>query len=154
MNNKIGKTFAGNTLYIKTLLAGMNDEDMMLSTGESNTIGWILGHITHYRGEIVRKMKKECEVKESDKSFERGAPKNKNIKINLAETLGNFEARGALIAKTIDELGDAILKQPCGMELPGGNDIETMLSFLTWHETFHIGQIDLIKVAAGKGGIK
>lgn len=154
MNNKIGKTFAGNTLYIKTLLTGMNDGDMMLSTGESNTIGWILGHITHYRGEIVRKMEIECKVKESDKAFERGAPKNKNIKINLAETLSNFEARGELIAKTIDELGDAILKQPCGMELPGGNDIETMLSFLTWHETFHIGQIDLIKVAVGRGGIK
>jgi hypothetical protein len=154
MNSKISRGFTGNSLYLKGMLTGLNDNDMMLSTGESNTIGWILGHITHYRGEILRRMKKECEVKENEKAFERGAPKNKSIKVNLAETMNDFLTRGELIANTINELGDTILKEPCGMELPGGNDIETLLAFLSWHEIFHLGQIDLIKAAAGKGGIK
>jgi hypothetical protein len=102
-----------------------------------------------------KKNEKECEVKESDKAFERGAPKNKNIKINLTEIMNEFNSRGELIVKTIEELGDEGLKMKADIQLPGGdNSIETLLGFLSWHETFHLGQIDLIKAAVGKGGIK
>lgn len=155
MNNKTGKTFLGNSLYIKNLLAGMNDDDMMMSTGESNTMGWILGHIVHYRGEILRRLKKDCEKKETEKAFERGAPKNKTIRINLAESLNDFSERGILIDAALEELGDEGLKTEIDIKLPGGkNDIESLIAFLAWHETFHLGQIDLIKAANGKGGIK
>lgn len=155
MNNKSAKAFYGNTLYLKNILNGLNDEDMLLSTGESNTIGWILGHMLFYRGEIARKLKKDCEKKESEKAFERGAPKNKAIKINLAESLNDFTLRGEMIAGAIEELGDEGMKQNLDIQLPGGdNSVETYLAFLAWHETFHIGQIDLIKAAVGKGGMK
>jgi uncharacterized damage-inducible protein DinB len=155
MNNRLSKTFYGNTIYTKRLIGNMTDEDMLLSTGESNTIGWILGHINYYRGEIARKMKKDCELKEIEKTFERGAPKNKELKINLTETLNDFSARGDLIASAIEELSGEQLKQQLDIELPGGdNSVETYLAFLSWHETFHIGQIDLIKAALGKGGVK
>ncbi len=155
MKNRLSKTFYGNTIYTKRLIGNMTDEDMLLSTGKSNTIGWILGHINYYRGEIARKMKKECELKESEKMFERGAPKNKEVKINLADTLNEFAVRGELIAAAIEELNDEQLKQQLDISLPGGdNSLDNYLAFLSWHETFHIGQIDLIKAALGKGGVK
>lgn len=154
MNHTLSRTIAGNTLYLKKMTADLTEEDMLLSAGESNTIGWIIGHILNYRGEILRRMNIPCEKKETEKAFDRGVPKNKNIKINFAESMNDFAVRGGKIAEAIDSLGDEILKQPCGMELPGGNDIETLISFLSWHETFHLGQIDLIKAAAGKAGIK
>jgi hypothetical protein len=155
MKNRLGKTYHGNTLYLKMLLANMTDEDMLLSTGESNTIGWILGHLNYYRAEIARQMKKECEIKENEKMFERGAPKNKDVKIILTDTLNDFSARGDIITSAIEELSDEGLKRILDIKLPGGdNSLENYHAFLSWHETFHIGQIGLIKAAVGKGGIK
>lgn len=155
MKNRLSKTYYGNTLYLKRLLTGMTNEDMLLSTGESNNIGWILGHMNYYRGEIVRKTGKECKINESEKAFERGAKKDKGIKIDFASTLDSFSTRGELIASAIEELGDEGLRKIIDIALPGGdNSLENYHAFLSWHETFHIGQIDLILAANGKGGIK
>ncbi len=155
MSTQIGRTFIGNAVYTKHMLKNMNDDDMMLSTGESNTIGWILGHIVYYRGEIAKKLNKECAFKEYEKNFERGSVKNREIKINLEETLKDMTERGEVIAGALDEIGEEGLKKKIDIELPGGDgSLGNYLAFLAWHETFHLGQIDLIKAACGKGGIK
>lgn len=155
MKNRLSKAYYGNTVYLQRMLTGLNDEDMLLSTGESNTAGWILGHLHYYRGQIMAKLNKECILKESEKMFERGAPKNKNVKINLTETLNDFKLRGEIISDAIEELGDAGLQRKLEISLPGGdNSLENYLAFLSWHETFHLGQIDLILAATGKGGMK
>lgn len=155
MKNRLIRSYQGNTLYLKGILAGLNDEDMLLSTGESNTIGWILGHIALSRGQILQKLNVACEIGETEKMFDRGAEKRKDIKISLQDTLANYSERGEKIAETLDSFADDDLKMALDIQLPGGkNDVETFLSFLAWHETFHLGQIDLIKAATGKGGIK
>lgn len=155
MKTRFINAFRGNTLFLMTILKNLNDDDMMLSTGESNTIGWILGHINHSRGTILQRLKEEVEIREIEKNFERGTKKNKEIKVSLDETLNDFKSRGEKIVSTIEKFSDEDFRKDVGIELPGGkSDVEAMLSFLTWHETFHIGQIDLIKAACGKGGIK
>jgi uncharacterized damage-inducible protein DinB len=155
MKTRFINAFRGNTLYLLNMLKGLTDEDMLLCTGESNTIGWILGHIIRYRGTILQKMNKEIEIKDFEKNFERGAKKNKELKINYEEAINNFSSRGDKIVTALSDMDDEAFKQNIGMELPDGkNDLESLLSFLSWHETFHLGQIDLIKAAVGKGGIK
>ncbi len=155
MKTRFINAYRGNTFYLLHLLKGLNDDDMLLSTGESNTIGWIFGHIIYYRGIILQRLKEEIEISESEKNFERGAKKNKELKVNLEESLNNFSSRGDKIITALNEMNDEDFKQNIGMELPGGkNDLEALLLFLSWHETFHLGQIDLIKAACGKGGIK
>lgn len=155
MSTQPGKAFLGNAAYLKHMLKNMNDDDMMLSTGESNTIGWVLGHIVYYRGEIAKKLNMECTIKEYEKSFARGAEKNRSIKVSLEEALKDLTERGELIARAIEELGEEGLKKKIDIELPGGDgSLGSYIGFLSWHETFHLGQIDLIKAACGKGGIK
>lgn len=155
MSTQLGRAFLGNAVYAKHMLKNMNDEDMMLCTGESNTIGWILGHIVYYRGEIAKKLNKECAIKDYEKNFERGAEKNREIKVSLADALKDLTERGEIIAGAIEEMGEEGLKKKIDIELPGGDgSIGNYIAFLSWHETFHLGQIDLIKAACGKGGIK
>lgn len=155
MNNKLVRSYLGNTFYLKSMLAGLNDEDMLLSTGQSNTIGWILGHIALGRGQILRMLNIDCDIDESEKVFDRGAEKRKDIKISLEETFQRYSVRGEKLTEIISSFNEEDLKRTLDIQLPGGkNDVETFLSFLAWHETFHLGQIDLIKTAVGKGGIK
>jgi hypothetical protein len=155
MNNSISKTYYGNAVYLKNMLTGLTDEDMMLSTGESNTIGWILGHLVYYRGETARRLKLDCPKNESEKSFERGAPKDKNVKVALSKALEDFSSRGEMIIAAVENIGEEGLKQKVDITLPGGDGtLGNLLGFLTWHKIFHLGQIDLIKAACGKGGVK
>ncbi|RJP72449.1 MAG: DinB family protein [Ignavibacteriales bacterium] len=155
MKTRFINAYRGNTFFLMNILKDLKDEDMMLNTGESNTIGWILGHITHSRGSLLKRFNKDVEIKEFEKNFERGAVKNKDLKVNLAETLKDFSSRGEMLAGTFEEFTDEDFNKDLGIPMPGGkSDAATVLSFLTWHETFHIGQIDLIKAACGKGGIK
>lgn len=155
MKNKLIRSYQGNTLYLKGILTGLNDEDMLLSTGESNTIGWILGHIALGRGQILQKLNVACEIEETEKIFDRGAEKRKDIKMNLQDTINKYSERGEKITETLNSFKVDDLSRTLDIQLPGGkNDVETFLSFFAWHETFHLGQIDLIKAAVGKGGIK
>lgn len=155
MAAKNTRTFTGNTHFLKSMLSGLDDNDMLLKTGESNTIGWILGHITWTRGSLLKMLNEPDEIKDWEKQFVRGVVKNTEIKVNLEQVLNEFSKRGEAIVKAIEALDEDGLKKDIGFELPGGGrDIGTFIAFAAWHETFHMGQIDLIRAATGKGGIK
>ena len=155
MKNSIIKTFKQNNIFLKNLLSSLKNEDMLLSTGDSNTIGWILGHMVIQRGQILKTFDREFEIPEKENIFQRGAVKNKNVEVALDEELKLFMDRGDKIVNEIDRVGEEGLLEKMPVKLPfGGDDVVSLLHFLAWHETFHIGQIDLIKAATGKGGTK
>lgn len=155
MKHEIASNYQKNTGFLQYLLQGLTDNDLLARTGQSNTIGWILGHIILHRAKTLQLLKIPCEIRESEKAFERGVAKNVELKINAEQALNDLASRGEQLVKHILELDETDLQQPVNMNLPGGkNDLGSGLSFAAWHETFHIGQIDLIKVAIGMEGIK
>lgn len=148
-------TYRGNTLYLKGMLENLDQCDMLAKTGESNTIGWILGHITLYRGQLLKIINADCTIEESENRFARGAKKDTDIEINMQHALDRFIQRGEMLVKSIPELTDEQLHRDTGIQVPlGGSQVKDIIGMLAWHETFHLGQIDLIKAANGKGGIK
>jgi hypothetical protein len=155
MKEYLSKTFQLNTMYLQGLLKGFDDEAMKFRTGESNAIGWIVGHIVLYRAKILQTLKKAVDVKETEKQYDRGTVKNINVEIKLEEALREANSRCEELVKAINDLTDEQLKQSLDMEYQGEvYDIEKYLTRLAWHESFHLGQIDLILAALGKGGIK
>ena len=154
MKEEIIGNFQKNTFFLKKIVEDMDDE-MLLRTGQSNTIGWILGHLKFCRGQALQMLEAECDLDDAEKVFERGVEKNVALSINMADTLSGFAARGQSLEQAIMTMDEAAFKKIIPFELPDGSkDIGGYLSFLAWHEAFHLGQIDLIKVAAGKGGVK
>lgn len=155
MKHEIARNYQKNTGFLQYLLNGLTDEDMLARTGQSNTIGWILGHLILYRGKTLQLLKIPCEIHESEKAFERGVEKNIELKIDAAKALEDMMSRGEQLVERILELDETDLQRTLDVSFPGGkNDLGSGLSFAAWHETFHIGQIDLIKVAVGMEGIK
>ena len=155
MKYEIASNYQKNTGFLQYLLNGLTDEDMLARTGQSNTIGWILGHLILHRGKTLQLLKIPCDIRESERAFERGVEKNVELKINAEQALKDLMSRGEQLVNRILELNETDLQQTLNMSLPGGkNDLSSGLSFAAWHETFHIGQIDLIKVAVGMEGIK
>jgi hypothetical protein len=155
MNDKLFKSYQGNTIYLQNIMKDFCDEDLMLSTGESNTIGWIFGHIILYRGKVLEHFDSNFHLKESEKQFSRGVEKNKNIKMNFIESMNEYTSRGEQIVNELNNTNEEYLRKDIKIKYQGKDlDLEGMISMLSWHETFHIGQIDLIKAAVGKGGVK
>ena len=104
---------------------------------------------------IIYFFDKEFEIPESENVFKRGAVKNKTIAVDLELSMKVFLERGDKIVNEINKSGEEALLVKFPGKLPfGGDDIGSLLHFLAWHETFHLGQIDLIKTATGKGGLK
>jgi hypothetical protein len=155
MKNRLIRSYMGNTNYLKNIMKDFADSDLMLTTGESNTIGWIFGHIILYRGKVLEQIDNHSHVKENENQFDRGVEKNKNIIMSFDENISRYMNRGEELTKVLEGITDEELKKPVDIKLRGMDlDLEGYISMLIWHETFHIGQIDLIKAAVGKGGIK
>lgn len=155
MKHEIVRNYQKNTGFLQYLLNGLTDEDMLARTGQSNTIGWILGHLILHRGKTLQLLKIPCEIHESEKAFERGVEKNIELRLDVTQALKDMMSRGEQLVERILELDETDLQRTLDVSFPGGkNDLGSGLSFAAWHETFHIGQIDLIKVAVGMEGIK
>ena len=155
MNQRLIKAWNLNTLFLLNILKELEEEDVMLRFGNSNTLGWILGHIIYYRGLILKYIGEDFEFKEYEKSYMRGAEKDITLRLNLDEAKKEFMSRGKRISKKIAVMTPADFDKIMDITLAdGSNTIGGALSWLNWHEAFHFGQIDLIKVASGKNGIK
>ena len=137
------------------MIKDLSKQDTLGKTGVSNTIGWILGHIILYRGSVLKLLQIDYDKMGNEEIYKRGSEKDDMLKIDPQNAMDVFEKRGKQIEKAIKEIDDEILDTEIRYKIPGGgNRIRNAIVFSSWHETFHIGQIDLILAANGKGGIK
>lgn len=144
-----------NTIVLKELIKTLNEQDTLLKTGNSNTIGWILGHIILSRGSVLKLLQMDYDKMNSEENYKRGSEKNDMINIESQNAMDVFERRGKQIVNAVKEVDEKILDIEIKYNMPGGgNTVKDAILFSSWHETFHIGQIDLILAANGRGGIK
>lgn len=142
-----------NTGVLKFLLKDLKPADLSKPLGQSNTIDWIVGHLAVSRGSLLKAMGEQLEMFPWEAEFSRGAEKKASA-VDLAEVLPVFLDRGGQLKEQIPLLTESRLCEKSDRTLPdGGDDLQGYVSFLLWHETFHLGQIDLIQAGLGIGGI-
>lgn len=80
----------------------------------------------------------------------------KNIKYpTLSESIEQWKVYSEVLLKAISGLEEATLKKELNFTLPsGGTTIEDALVFMVLHETYHIGQISLIRKMLGYPSMK
>lgn len=155
MRNIMVKSYQLNTLVLDSIIKDLKETDTLEKIGQSNTIGWILGHILLGRGSVLNMLKIDYQKMDDEEEYKRGSMKNNNIKLDLLKALNEFKKRGTQIEEAIKNIKETILNEEINDKLPGGgNQVKDAILFSAWHETFHIGQIDLILAALGKGGIR
>jgi uncharacterized damage-inducible protein DinB len=155
MRDAIVKSYQLNTQVLEMIIKDLNAQDTLYKTGQSNTIGWILGHILASRGSMLCLLKTDYEKMENEEQYKRGSEKKDNIKIDPLKAMALFKERGKQIEEALMHADGSVLDEEISYKLPGGGSrVMDAIHFSAWHETFHIGQIDLILAALGKGGIK
>lgn len=134
-------------------IEGISDEEgRRRPAGGGNCINWVVGHIVSYR-QVVLQLLGEMPIwpKDRTEAYGRGSSGEVSAgqELPLAQLLEDLKATTATIAQRLEALPDGAL------DAPGPNPKQTLgqrLAFLAFHESYHAGQVGLLRRLAGKPG--
>ena len=125
-----------------------HEESLVRPLGQGNSFYWVLGHMVVYRDALLETLGQPRLHPEAERAhFKRNAdPSARATPIALETLAAEFETAGA-------RLREAMASTPAE-QLASAYDakfsIEQRLVHLTWHESYHAGQLALLHRLAGK----
>lgn len=146
--------YALSAHLFEKVLKGLGQKELMRSPGaDSNPMIWVAGHVVQSRATLLHMLgvKKETPWGEL---FSRGASRPEDItrypKIEEILSVWN-EMAGGLMGR-LNALTEQDLEKEAPLELPGPDKtIRNAITFLAFHETFHIGQMAYLSKWLGRG---
>ena len=133
-------------------LEGFSETEIHIRINDiSNSMLWIFGHIVQTRYLLARQIG-------LDMSWSDGAPFDRGADIlpvdqypDLVEIMLAWDNISEAINKRLPELTDDDLAAELGFPLPvEEKTILTGISFLVWHESYHVGQLAYIRRLLGQ----
>ena len=151
----LGDRFRFNTAFLRRLTRGFEPEHWSCTLSESggNSAHWILGHIAASRRATVRFLGGELEPAPWESIFT-GALTVAGVAgaYPEAEFLArNLQAAGKQLGSILREMGPEQQAQPWeGEPFPDGSDtLGGVAHFMHFHESYHLGQIGMIRTSCG-----
>ncbi|MEM1450250.1 MAG: DinB family protein [Planctomycetota bacterium] len=152
---RIAKRFDFNGKLLHAAIDGFPDEAWAYTPDEGgNTAHWILGHIVFARRGTLRMAGAEVAPESWEDAFTRGATPDGTAGFPpIADLVAAFHAAGAALADQIASMDEETANGPAPREFPDGSDtLAAALDFMQFHETYHLGQLGLIRRANGLPG--
>jgi hypothetical protein len=119
-----------------------------------NSAHWILAHLVVQRRGLARKLGETAPAEPWEAAFKPGS--NGTLAPDTpapAALLGTFTALGDRIGARLTTLEPAAGEAPWGTTFPdGGTTVAAGAHFLYFHETYHLGQIGLVRRILGRPG--
>lgn len=134
-----------------------NDESLVRPAPAGNCLNWVLGHIVVYRGTVLKLIGHQP-VLEADqaKPYLRGShPDGTERYLDLATLRGLFSDAHQELIPALSEMTNEELARNVAEEFnrpPLAGSIGNALARLNFHESYHAGQIGLLRRIAGKDG--
>jgi len=150
----LAKRFAFNDGFLGQLTDGFEPSDWLHRNGEANHAQWLVGHLASTRRWALRELGVSADEEPWEKHFGQdcsSTPQSDDIapEMLLEAFVKNGEALREHIAAMSSEAADAEFRNfPDGSHTAGG-----AMHFLHFHESYHLGQIGLIRRAVGKAGL-
>ena len=150
------QSFNTNASFLKQGLAGINDEDWCKRPNEhSNSILWIVGHITWSRAMVLARLGDKWTLPWMP-LYARGAkcvdspdaPTPKAIMEAWAESCPRLNA-------AMENASEELLNSPAPQPGPPSADgkLTGVINFMALHETYHVGQAAYLRSWLGKPGV-
>jgi uncharacterized damage-inducible protein DinB len=148
-------------LYV---IDGIEDKDGSKTINDgTNSIEWLAGHLITGRYRNLVRLGVQIEpYKYLDKFINQTLPPPNAIAFSktiqyptLTECREQWKMYSELLMERLNTLDESILKSTIPFTVPtGGNTIEDSLIFVVMHETYHIGQMSIIRKAIGYPGMQ
>ena len=116
----------------------------------SNTFNWVLGHIVQARSGLLQLLGEDGLVSEEVRAvYNTGSePANSSNALPLTELLALLDQSTERITTAINNASDETLSSLFDEER--GTTIADRIAGLNWHETYHVGQLEILRQAAGE----
>lgn len=147
------EAFARNATLIGRQAAGLTQEESLRQPPfRGNCLNWVVGHLANYRDLILQALGAEKVMGETG---ERYARESEPITGDGPGVLP-LDALLAMLAKSQEGIAEALGRatpEELAKEVPAGQRTVTVgerLFFWYFHETYHVGQAELLRQLAGK----
>jgi uncharacterized damage-inducible protein DinB len=147
--------YAANDGMMKRALDGLSESDLWHQpTERSNPMFWLLGHIVHTRGAVLRMLGDDYRTGWGER-FQRGStllarseyPPLDEIERVREEISTRLQQR---LASVSDE---TLAAEATGLRLPLAKTLADQVAFLALHDSYHVGQLGYVRKMLGHSGI-
>src|SRR5262245_9871665 len=151
---QLAGAFERNVNVVKMQSAGLSNDDSLIQLPfRGNCLNWVVGHITANRNLVLQALGEAPALgADATARYQRGSEPvdgGADGLLTLEELLETLERAQAGIAAGLQRASPDDLAR----EVPGSQNHITVgqrLFFLYFHETYHVGQTELLRQLAGK----
>jgi uncharacterized damage-inducible protein DinB len=148
---------AANRNYgiIQRQVAGLSHEDSLLQLPfRGNCLNWVVGHITQSRNKMLKIVGEPTVwTDEQIARYDRESQPvvNGNDAIPFEQILADWKLTHERFIEKLGSMTQDDLLLPAPEVIKGIPDwsISEFLNFLLWHETYHVGQTEILRQLAG-----
>lgn len=147
---KLTQDFARTTWIINKQAEGLTHEQSLLQPPfRANCFNWVVGHLVDNRNRVLATLGKESVLPEAARyargSDEMDAAGETAVSFPLLlQAINNAQTAvaAALAERTSDDLDQ-------WLDAEKRTSLGDRLTFLHWHETYHVGQLELLRQLTG-----
>ena len=151
----LSRSFSFNVKTVRMTTEGFRAEDWsrVPAAEGGNTAHWIFGHIVAARRGLARKLGGDVPELEWEATFDMNAkPESTDGYPTPEELTRDFETTDAVLSKLLGSLTDEQASSEWGAFPDGGKTLLDGAQFFFFHESYHLGQLGLIRRMGGKPG--
>ena len=151
----MAKAFERNVRIAQQQTEGLSHADCLLQPPfQGNCMNWVLGHVTDTRNSVLTHLGlapilSEAQANRYGYGSEPVCADGADL-VPLGEMLAKLVASQAAIETRLAEITPEELAVETESHL-GTTSLGAYLFFLYWHETYHVGQTELLRQLAGVG---
>lgn len=143
-------TFRSNHMLAVRHLEGLDEGETLLTPSfQANSLNWLLGHIVNGRAEALKHLGRLfLWPGEAGERYRTGSdPIEAETAVPLSELLKRFNESQEAIEAALAEGPEAYLQEVVPTRF-GEQPRWQHISGLAWHETYHVGQMELLRQLA------
>lgn len=145
---KLSEQYAFHTRLIQDLVDEVSDSESLLQPPfEANCLNWILGHIISRRHSALEALDSEPLWRQDRLSRYRTGSEpitSRDRAVPFDTLLDDLERSFDMLQHTLDSADDALLERTFVNDRGEKTAVEHVEGFL-WHETYHIGQLEILR---------
>ncbi|HEX5010492.1 MAG TPA: DinB family protein [Planctomycetota bacterium] len=150
----LAERFAFNDRFLDMLTEGFTDADWLHRAGPGNHAQWLLGHLASTRRASLRGFGETVEEQPWERHFGMGhEPTAASDDIAPALLREAFIKNGAELRRWLGGLNEAQAAADFRPFPDGSRTVAGVAHFLHFHESYHLGQIGLLRRVCGKAGV-
>lgn len=145
-----------NHKFVADSVSDLAPEEWLRRPDEKgNHLAWIMGHLVWSRKQVLRRLGTDWDAPWLG-MFARGEKLDGGAAYPSPQTLlDGWREVGALLTQAIENASEEKLSAPAPQPGPPSADgkLSGTISFLAWHETYHLGQISYLRGWLGHKGL-